>query len=96
MIDQETETLLTPARSCKEFPGGVGIATVWRYMSKGVRGVKLEYFVCGGKRWTSKEAISRFVDAQNTDQTPAPPAITPAQRRRQSEAARAELERAGI
>ena len=97
MIDTENETLLTPAQACKEFPGGISLPTVWRYMGpKGVRGARLESLVCGGKRWTSKEAICRFILAQNADEQPAPAAITPAQRRRQSEAARAELERAGI
>lgn len=92
MIDTENETLLTPNQACHEFPGGISLPTIWRYMGpKGVRGARLESLVCGGKRWTSKEAIARFIAAQNADDAPAAPTITPAQRRKQSEAARAEL-----
>jgi hypothetical protein len=96
MIDVENETLLTPHQACKEFPGGISLPTFWRYVGpKGVRGARLESIVCGGKRWTSVEAISRFIASQNPDQSPAP-AITPAQRKRQAEAARQELERIGV
>ena len=96
MIDREKETLLPPNLACNEFPGRVSLATVWRYMGPhGVRGVTLESFVCGGKRWTSKEAIERFIAAQNVEEAP-PPSITPAQRRCQSEAARQSLKESGI
>ena len=93
MIDRGKEFLLAPAQACKVFPGGISLPTYWRYIGpRGVRGVQLESFVCGGKRWTSKEAIDRFIAAQNPDEA-SPPAITPSQRRRQSEAARVELQR---
>jgi len=96
VIDRGKEFLLAPAQACKVFPGGISLPTYWRYIGpRGVRGVQLESFICGGKRWTSKEAIDRFIAAQNPDEV-FPPAITPAQRRRQSEAARAELQRMGL
>ena len=59
----------------------------WRL--HGVRGVKLETILCGGLRYTSREAISRFIVAQNADETPVPK-FTPAQRERQAIAANAE------
>jgi hypothetical protein len=62
----------------------------------GVRGVKLETVLVGGLRFTSLEAIDLFVVAQNADDASATPAITTAQRRRQSEAARLALQEAGI
>jgi hypothetical protein len=97
MIDVENETLLTPNQACKEFPGGISLPTVWRYMgTKGVRGARLESLVCGGKRWTSKEAIARFIAAQNATDLPAAPKITATQRRRQSEAARLALQEMGL
>ena len=96
MIDRGKEFLLAPAQACKVFPGGISLPTYWRYIGpRGVRGVQLESFVCGGKRWTTKEAIDRFIAAQNADDTPAV-AITPSQRRKQSEAAQQELERLGV
>jgi len=96
MIDRGKDFLLAPAQACKAFPGGISLPTYWRYIGpRGVRGVRLESFICGGKRWTSKEAIVRFIDAQNPDeQTVA--VITASQRQRQSEAARQALQEAGI
>ena len=95
MIDRGKEFLLAPAQACKVFPGGISLPTYFRYIGPhGVRGVQLESFVCGGKRWTSKEAIDRFIAAQNPDEAPVA-AITPIQRRKQSEAARIELQKMG-
>ena len=96
MIDRGKEFLLAPVQACKEFPGGISLPTYFRYIGPhGVRGVQLESFLCGGKRWTSKEAIDRFIAAQNPDET-SPPAITASQRKRQSEAAQTELEKMGV
>ena len=39
------------------------IATVWRWVQRGCRGVKLETALVGGRRITSREAIHRFVEA---------------------------------
>lgn len=43
----------------------VSIATIYRWLTKGVRGAKLETMVMGKARFTSKEAIERFLIAQN-------------------------------
>jgi hypothetical protein len=98
MIDVEAETLIQFPEARSAFPGDrrVSLATLHRWRQKGVRGVKLETTLIGGLRYTSKEAIVRFIAAQNAHDTPAapaPPAITASQRRRQSEAARQELVR---
>ena len=96
MIDRGKELLLAPAQACKEFPGGISLPTYFRYIGpRGVRGVRLESFLCGGKRWTSKEAIHRFIVSQNPDEA-SPPAITASQRQRQSEAAQEALQRKGV
>ncbi len=101
-IDFETETIITLGEACRAFPpNGVSDATMARWIQRGIKVkainafVKLETLVIGGRRLTSREAISRFIAAQNADGSPAP-VITPAQRRRQSEAAQAALEAAGI
>lgn len=97
MIDRGKESLLAPAQACKVFPGGISLPTYWRYIGpRGVRGVQLESFVCGGRRWTSIEAIDRFIKAQNQDKASPPRKITPEQRRRQSESAQQQLERMGV
>ena len=102
-IDYETENIITLGEACRAFPpNGVSDATMARWIQRGVKVkslgtfVKLETLVIGGRRTTSREAITRFIAAQNAADTHATPAITPAQRRRQSEAARTELERMGV
>lgn len=102
-IDYENETIITLGEACRAFPpNGASDATIARWIQRGVKVkatgefVKLETFVSGGRRLTSKEAIARFIAAQNPDQSPAAPMITPSQRKRQSEAARTELERIGV
>jgi hypothetical protein len=40
---------------------GVNISTVWRWAQRGVKGVVLETFAIGGRRWTTDEAYHRFV-----------------------------------
>ncbi len=36
--------------------------TIWRWYKKGVRGVRLETFVVGNRRFTTEEAFGRFVE----------------------------------
>jgi len=70
-------------------------ATVWRWAVHGVRGLKLESVVIGGRRFTTAEAVERFVHALSTgsSDTSAP---TPQQRKREIAAAKARLQSAGI
>ena len=69
MINLETETLLAPKQVCRLVPGrsgkGVSLATCWRWMLKGHRGVKLESLLVGGVRYTSVEAFKRFLAQLN-------------------------------
>ena len=95
MIDHEVEDLI-PFETCGQLiPGGPSRCTLFRWALRGINGAKLETLVCGHKRFTSKEAIQRFLDAQNRDQSPAP-TITPSQRRRQAETANKILAEAGL
>ena len=41
--------------------GNVKAETIWRWRTKGIAGVKLESFVIGGRRFTSVEALDRFI-----------------------------------
>ena len=70
MIDPTAEKLLTPHQVAAMFPGrsgtGVSVATVWRWLSgRGRRGVVLESIRVGGSRYSSREAVSRFVQHVN-------------------------------
>lgn len=91
------ETLIPFQQARNEFPGRkrVGNATLHRWRLRGVRGVKLETLVVGGQRFTSREAIRRFVEAQNQPQA-AEPSLTAAERQARSAAARAVLQARGI
>jgi hypothetical protein len=60
MIDPQNETLISLTEAAKRLPGRPNITTVWRWRNRGVRGVKLESILSGGRRFTSVEALRRF------------------------------------
>lgn len=65
-----SETLVTAAEATKIFPTRPSPATVWRWMTRGTRGLHLESVVVGGQRYTSREAIARFLERlADTDTT---------------------------
>ena len=63
MIDPETEELRTLTAAAKSLPNRPNVATLWRWRTAGCRGVKLETILIGGRRMTSREALTRFFDA---------------------------------
>lgn len=79
------------------FPGRPSVATVWRWILKGVRGpngekLRLESFKCGGRRFVSCEAIERFIAA---GQATPNPAVVRAESAHRAEAASKALEKLG-
>ena len=93
MTDILTETRLSPSQAAGVVPVSVG--TVWRWFLKGVKGHKLESACIGGRRFTSEEALRRFVAKINAGPGETPAVRTPKQRDRAIDAAEAELIRAG-
>ena len=93
MIDLSTETLVPWQQAAKHVPGQPHISTLHRWRLKGVKGHRLETLSVGGRRFTSQQAIARFIDACNApaDAPAATPSFTVAQRQRMSDAARQEL-----
>lgn len=87
-IDVDTETLISFCEARSAFPGGkrLSFATLHRWRLSGVRGTKLETCLVGGLRYTSREAIQRFIANQNREESPAP-VITAEQRRKRAEVA---------
>jgi Protein of unknown function (DUF1580) len=78
MIDPLTDTTLSLAQAARRLPRlragrPVHPATLWRWSTKGVRGVKLETAMVGGVRVTSEAALSRFIAALSS--LPAPTAM---------------------
>lgn len=87
-IDIENESLLTLAQAAKRIPGRPSLRTVWRWCLKGVDGHRLENVKVGSRRYTSVEAIRRFVE-RGTNTASAQPS---AARHRQRDVDRAEAE----
>ncbi|QDU56163.1 DUF1580 domain-containing protein [Aeoliella mucimassa] len=71
---------------------GVNVCTVWRWAQRGVRGVRLESFNEGGKRYTTREAHARFVEG-TTAAANGTTAVQSNRTNRQREAAIARAER---
>ena len=103
MIDLATEEMLTLPQAAKELPGregrrGINVSTVWRWCKRGVQnGVRLESVVVGRTRFTSRQALQRFIEKSTAvaDGLVTPQA-TPAIARRAHEAAERELAADGI
>jgi hypothetical protein len=73
---------------------------VWRYANKGVmargRRIMLEFLQLPSGKFTSSEAVKRFISEINVMHGNEPPPPTPAQRRRRAELASRRLEALGI
>jgi hypothetical protein len=95
------EKLVTLKQATAYFPGrsgdGASVASTWRWILKGLRGVKLESTKILGTRYTSVEAIDRFIAATSVDSGPQQEAPR-TQRRRQRDIAAAarQLDAAGV
>ena len=77
-------------------PGNPSFATRYRWTLKGLRGgTKLESVLIGNRRYTSTEAVDRFLIALNAPKAQ-PPEISARQRSRQDTAARKKLEAVGV
>ncbi|MCC9644406.1 DUF1580 domain-containing protein [Rhodopirellula sp. JC740] len=49
------------SEAAKLFPGGVSVASIYRWADRGVKGVCLETVRYGSKRQTSVQAVHRFL-----------------------------------
>ena len=76
---------------------GVNPSTCWRWSLKGVRDIRLETFSIGAKRFTTVEAIERFVERTTAAANgAAPKARTNRQRQAAIRRAEAKLDALGI
>ena len=98
-IDVLSEFLIPFSEARTAFPGRkrLALATLhrWRLCGVGVHRTKLETTLVGGLRYTSREAIQRFIENQNRTECPSP-VITAKQRRIQAETADRLLQEAGM
>jgi len=86
MIDVENERLRPLNRASAVVPSHPHTSTIVRWALRGVRGHRLETVVIGGRRYTSVEAIERFISALSNE----PCQSEPLSRRREEEIDRAE------
>jgi hypothetical protein len=97
MIDAQTESLVTFNKAAKLIPGKPHLSQVYRWAERGLGGIKLEWIKCGGKRFTSVEALNRFYAALTRAAGGDIPAPTPAKaRQQQQDRAVAKLQDAGF
>ena len=91
-IDLTDETVVPINQSPKHYPyGRPNLSTVYRHFRRGCRGARLETFVAGGRRFTTIEAIARFVQrtTANSPGSSLPPS-RPTSRQREREITAAE------
>ena len=96
----DREAAIPIGKSSRHFPGKrPHISTIYRWLERGVRGVKLESFCVGSRRYVTQEAIELFIQRTTAagPYSQAPSASTVSkQRQREIEQAERELDEAGI
>ena len=60
-----SETLVPINKAGTRFPHPVGRTALERWMRHGVRNIQLESILIGSRRFTSEEAITRFIERTN-------------------------------
>jgi hypothetical protein len=65
MIEALAATFVLLSKAGRLLSTNPSPATMWRWALKGVDGVKLETFKIGGRRYTTAEALDRFVARLN-------------------------------
>ena len=100
-IDLLRETALSPVEASDFLPRRrngkkPNVATIYRWMQLGVKGVRLEFVQVGGTRCTTREALQRFCEELTSRQNPAPSLGTRCRQRAAVKRAERVLDRAGI
>lgn len=67
MIQCTTETLISLIQARQRIPGNPHCGTLRRWCHEGLRGIVLETVLVGGRRFTSQEAITRFIERLSQD-----------------------------
>lgn len=61
LLQEERLALGRAARDCN-----VHIATIGRWCQRGIRSVVLESYLLGGRRYTTRQALTRFVERRSS------------------------------
>jgi hypothetical protein len=89
-IDPLSDELLTLPQAAVILPrrregSKVSASTLWRWYTRGSRGVRLEIVKVGGQTYTSREALRAFIEARSLAGTaPVPQAPAPSTRSRRA------------
>lgn len=76
--DLLSEDLQPFAQAIRSLPGRPSLATGYRFLLRGGRaGIKLESVLVGGRRFTSTQALARFVHRNTAAADAHQPAVTP-------------------
>ena len=99
-IDPNKENLVSLADAARSLPSRRAgkkphVSCLYRWTTRGCKGVILESIQVGGTRCTSREALARFFERLTYADSP-PPQPTPVQRLRAAAAADRELRREGV
>ena len=66
-----TEDVLTTKQACHElnsiFGKPIDRTTLYRWALRGVQGKRLEYVKIGGRLVTSRQALTRFIEARSSN-----------------------------
>ena len=62
----DSDDFLSLSEASAELPGRPHVATLHRWRLRGVRGIKLSTILIGGKRFVSREALTRFIEQTNS------------------------------
>jgi len=107
-IDISNESIISLTEACRSLPAGrrgrpIHLSCILRWITQGStapdgRRVRLEAVRLGGRWITSREALTRFVEALTPqfDDEPAPAPRSPTARQRASAHAARELQAAGV
>jgi hypothetical protein len=95
-IDTTNETAVPFHEAPKHIPGRPHISTLHRWRLNGARGRRLETFLRGGRRFTTLEAIQRFLCPDDGGDTNAAPADGDRHLQDRAHAAERELDNLGI
>lgn len=93
LLDQQ---FISITEAAKLVPGRVHISTCWRWINRGVRGHRLQTWMIGGLRKTTREALEDFLARLNPDAARVASVSTTRQRERAIAAAERELDAAGV
>ena len=98
MINPLNDELLTLAEAARMLPRRPNLCTLWRWASKGIKGIRLETVSVGGRRYTTRTALADFfrrTSEAGDCESPTTPR-TSAQRQRAVTEARKVLSKSGI